>query len=212
MEWLPIEGETPVDPSELKPKLKKVVTNRQQLNVVEADNIRRHMAKYLLERPSARKAPFTYAWCVRVHHEMFGRVWQWAGQVRNRDGQSLGVTCHTIVDEFARLLDDLVSWTSYDMELVEQAARLHRRAVFIHPFPNGNGRWSRLMANIWLRRHDAPLVHWPAPEMGEVSPVRSEYIDALRLANHSSDYSALVALHKRFQKRPTSDQAGVAAI
>ena len=41
----------------------------------------------------------------------------------------------------------------------EIAVRFHHAIVFIHPFPNGNGRWSRLMADIFMVRLGAETFH-----------------------------------------------------
>jgi Fic family protein len=46
------------------------------------------------------------------------------------------------------LLEDLVFWEARGDALLEQSVRLHHRAVWIHPFLNGNGRWARMLANI----------------------------------------------------------------
>jgi Fic family protein len=80
------------------------------------------------------------------------------------------------------------------MSLLEQAAQLHYRAVWIHPFANGNGRWARLLANIWLRRHREPLIRWPEAGIGQESPIRSDYLTALKAAD-DGDFGPLLALH-----------------
>ena len=82
------------------------------------------------------------------------------------------------------------------MSLLEQATRLHHRAAWIHPFWNGNGRWARLLANIWLRRHKAPLVHWPDESIGQESPIRNDYLMALKAADNG-DFGPLLALHRQ---------------
>ncbi len=84
------------------------------------------------------------------------------------------------------------------MSLLEQATRLHYRAVWIHPFWNGNGRWARLLANIWLARHKAPLVFWPEENIGQESPIRYEYLKALRAAD-GGDFGPVLALHCQYQ-------------
>lgn len=81
--------------------------------------------------------------------------------------------------------------------MIDDAALLHYRAVKIHPFPNGNGRWSRMLANVWLRKHGAKPTVWPEPQLGETSPVRDEYLAAVRAADRM-DYRPLAALHERY--------------
>ena len=82
------------------------------------------------------------------------------------------------------------------MPLVEQAARLHHKAVAIHPFLNGNGRWSRMLANIWLKLHGSQPTFWPEESVGEASVLRAEYLAAVSAAD-AMDYGPLIALHRR---------------
>ena len=85
-------------------------------------------------------------------------------------------------------------------DAIEQAALLHHGAVQIHPFPNGNGRWSRMLTNIWLLEKQGTIVEWPS-DMVQTSPLRSEYITALKAADNG-DYAPLVELHRRFIPTP----------
>jgi Fic-DOC domain mobile mystery protein B len=190
--WSSEPGQTPFDASGLK---HKGITTRAELNAAEAANIAQAIARYLTVRPSLRLARFDYSWCLRLHKQMFGKVWKWAGQPRTED-LNLGSPWHRIPSDMQSLLDDLHSWTCFGMDLVEQSARLHYRAVAIHPFQNGNGRWSRLLANIWLRRHNAPLVTWPETTIGEASTTRGEYLAAIQAAD-GGDLDSFVALHRR---------------
>ena len=196
-EWAQIPDESPLDLSHLKIR----VQNRQQLNLVEAENIRKVTRKYLGTKPNNRLAPFTYDWVFALHEEMFCHVWEWAGQKRTRDGVNIGCPAHQITDKVGQLIGNLKSWGGYGNSLIEQAAMLHHQAVLIHPFPNGNGRWSRMLANIWLRRGGEPQVNWPDKLIGEVSPIRNEYIETLQEADRG-DYAPLIALHKRFVESP----------
>ena len=84
------------------------------------------------------------------------------------------------------------------MPILEQAVRLHHRAVVIHPFINGNGRWSRMLANIWLKQHDEPVILWPETTIGTESTIRSQYIQSLQAADQS-DMSPLIELHAQHQ-------------
>jgi fido (protein-threonine AMPylation protein) len=86
------------------------------------------------------------------------------------------------------------------VQLDEQAARIHHRAVLVHPFPNGNGRWSRMLANVWLRRHGVQAVEWPEATIGTASIARGRYLRALRDAD-SGDIAELLALHREFAAR-----------
>jgi Fic family protein len=82
-------------------------------------------------------------------------------------------------------------------DLIERAARLHHRAVQIHPFQNGNGRWSRMLANIMLKQDGSEPTLWPEQTVGTASVIRDEYLAAIRAADNH-DYETLIRLHRRF--------------
>lgn len=195
-DWQSIPDETPIDPSGLKPALRRIVHGRAQLNIVEAENIRLATVKYLAGTPTRRGAPFTPKWMLKLHAEMFGNVWLWAGTPRTVE-LNLGCPAWRIQTDLHNLAEDLRCWSSPAMPWVEQAATLHYRAVKIHPFLNGNGRWARLLANIWLKLHGAPLTLWPESGVsGGTSPIRGQYIQALKSADQD-DLSLLIGLHAK---------------
>ena len=191
--WAAVPGETPIDISGIKIPS---VRNRGQLNIVEAKNIAKAVHKYLAGRINQRVAPFTFEWTLRLHKQMFSDVWRWAGIVRTFE-TNIGSQAHLIREHLAHLLSDLKSWTEFQMPMDEQAARLHHRAVQIHPFENGNGRWARLLANVWLHRAGETYVEWPESAISEQHEVRREYLSAVRLADNG-DYTPLITLQRRY--------------
>jgi len=195
--WREVPGETPIDPSGLKHR--GSITNRRELAAAEALNINKAFLKYLTSKPTSRSAPFDYEWFLELHREMFGDVWTWAGAVRTHD-LNLGVSHHRIVEQLSALVGDLHSWTGFGHPVELQAVWLHHRAVRVHPFENGNGRWARLLANVWLKLHDEPIVAWPDELLGTASTIRDEYLAAIQAADRG-DYAALDELHHRFAER-----------
>jgi Fic-DOC domain mobile mystery protein B len=195
-DWGLLPGETPIDVSGLK---RKGISTRAELNQAEAENIRKVVVKYLAATPSRRSAPFTLSWTKRLHQQMFGDVWKWAGQFR-QENLNFGEDWHQVQIQLQGLLDDLVYWEGHETSLLAQAARLHHRAVRIHPFQNGNGRWARMLANIWLKRHGQPITVWTEATIGSQSLIRDEYITAIRAADHG-DEAPLRELHRRFTER-----------
>jgi Fic-DOC domain mobile mystery protein B len=188
------DGASPFDASGLK--LKHIRT-RQQLNVAEAKNIGRAITKYMASTPSVRKAPFTLEWGYKLHREMFSDVWEWAGQRRNSE-LNIGFPFSRIDPGLKDLFDDLATWSQHrSYSITEQAVRLHHRSVLIHPFNNGNGRWARLLANIWLKRHNAAPVEWPDETIGREGVIRHEYLDAVKAAD-KGDLEPLLSLHRRY--------------
>jgi len=194
-EWEQVAGETPIDPSGLKSR--GSITNRRELAAAEALNINKAFLKYLAARPSARSAPFDFEWFLQLHHEMFREVWAWAGRIRTHD-LNIGVPHHRVIERLAALVGDLHSWSGFGHPLEIQAVWLHHQAVKIHPFENGNGRWARLLANIWLKLHGEPIVVWPDGSLDVESGIRDAYLAAIKAADRGHD-QALIALHQRYR-------------
>ncbi|HEX3655824.1 MAG TPA: mobile mystery protein B [Pirellulales bacterium] len=195
----PADGTTPIDDlSGLK--LRKLKT-LSQLYVAEAENIRRPHVKYLSSRPGRRLAPFDVPWMKRLHREMFGRVWRWGGEPRKSD-LNIGSTWIQIEADLLGLEQTLAFYRTSDMPLVEQAMRLHHRSVAIHPFPNGNGRWGRLLSNIWLKQNGGEPTAWPEA-MHVENDIRGEYLMAMRTAD-AGDFAPLMQMHQRYTPTPLS--------
>jgi Fic-DOC domain mobile mystery protein B len=190
--WHHVPGETPID--DLSGLKVKGIALRKELNEYEAENIRKAVVKYFAAPPTAKMAPFDLSWALRLHREMFGDVWKWAGVPRTTD-LNIGVAWYHVETRLHQLLENLKYWT--DLSLLEQAAMLHHKAVEIHPFLNGNGRWARMLASIWLTLNGSPPTRWPESTVGEESPIRSEYLAAIRAAD-AGEYGPLVELHRRY--------------
>ena len=198
--WDPIDGETPIDPSYLKDK---AIKTRRQLNIAEAENILKAVVKYLAVRPSAKLAPFDLNWLKQLHKEMFCDAWEYAGEFRQED-LNIGIKWQNIQTELFELEGDIAYWIENETyETLELSVRIHFQAVRIHPFPNGNGRWSRLLGNIFLKQSDHPLVKWPEETIGvEKSVARDAYLAAVKKAD-TGDLSDLLELHRKYLDSPS---------
>lgn len=188
-----IKGATPIDDiSGLKLNTSRVYT-LDDIYTFEGKNIRKATIKYMIERPSKKLATFTFEWMLKLHTEMFGDVWDWAGKLRQVE-LSIGIKAYMVSSELKKLVDDLAFWDEHkSFDVVEIAARLHHRAVQVHPFKNGNGRWSRMLANIYLLQNGLSPTKWQEDLLSKENPHRDEYIQALKLADHG-DYSKLIEL------------------
>jgi Fic-DOC domain mobile mystery protein B len=191
----PIDDATPLlDTSGLKLSKSKSYTV-QAIYTQEALNIANATLKYLSTEPTHKVAPFTYEWLLTLHEEMLGEVWEWAGKLRQCE-LSIGIKAYLISTELKKLVDDIEYWTKHKTyDVVETATRIHHRAVHIHPFQNGNGRWSRMLANIYLRKNGLMPVRWQEDALAKENPLRTEYISALKKADEG-DYSKLIEMHK----------------
>jgi len=171
----------------------------EEIYVYEAKNIAKATIKYLSAPPSVKIAPFSYAWMLELHREMFGDVWEWAGKLRHVE-LSIGIKAYMISTELKKLVDDIAYWTeNHTYDTIEIASRIHHRAVQIHPFQNGNGRWSRILANIYLRQHGLMPVKWQEDALAKENPQRDSYIEALKEADNG-EYENLIILHKNLYK------------
>ncbi len=191
----PIEGATPIDDmSGLKLSKDRAYTLKE-IYIAEADNIAFATLKYLAAPPSEKTAPFDYGWMQELHREMFGNVWEWAGKFRQVE-LSIGIKAYQVPVALKELSDDIAFWKKHNTyDLYETAARIHHRAVQIHPFLNGNGRWSRMLANIYLRQKGVMPVRWQEELLAEENPKRAIYIEALKQAD-GGDYHTLIEMHR----------------
>jgi len=87
---------------------------------------------------------------------------EWAGQYRNAK-VIIGGAKHTPPDalQVPKKMRDLISWLNSQknkMNIVELAALLHHKLVYVHPFFDGNGRTARLTMNLLLMQAGYPLV------------------------------------------------------
>ena len=193
-------GETPIDDVS---ELKVSVGTRGELNHLEAANILTATIKHLGRVPTAAEAPFDFGWLRQVHRDMFGQVWGWAGRLRRHD-VNIGVPWPQVETRLYDLCERLPYWSA--MPAVEAAALLHWELVVIHPFHNGNGRWSRLVSNVRLLMTAGRVVVWPSDVERVESPVRGEYLAALKQAD-AGRFEPLNELHERFAVDPRTHGA-----
>ena len=143
--------------------------------------------------PDKKLAPFSFEWFLLLHKEMFGEVWEWAGQLRHVE-LSIGIKAYLVSTEIKKLVDDLAFWEqNRSFNVIEIASRIHHRAVQIHPFINGNGRWSRMLANIYLKQNGLQPTKWNENLLSKENLHRDDYIKALKSADNG-DYRELIIL------------------
>ncbi|RYG07550.1 MAG: mobile mystery protein B [Chitinophagaceae bacterium] len=121
-----------------------------------------------------------------LHKKMFGTVWDWAGTFRKSE-KNIGIKWINITIELKKLLLDVLFWIENNTYVpAEIAIRFKHRLVCIHCFPNGNGRHSRLMADILLTALDNGVFTWGQSKMNNPDNVRKEYISALKKADNGN--------------------------
>ena len=184
-------GATPLGPEDLE-GLKLPATTHGELNELEAANIAQGQGWALRARGTRMPDMLSDKYVQRLHKEMYGEVWTWAGQYRHSN-KNIGVTHTTIWTELRTVYDDARYWIEHaTFPADEVAIRLHHRLVKVHPFPNGNGRHARMIADLTLLRHfKVQRLPWGGNRLGNSDPRRAEYIGALRAAD-ANDYRALL--------------------
>ncbi len=181
------EGATPIEPEEIADLIPTHITTHEQLNAWEQKNIIA-AEKWGREKKDIISVHFIQ----QLHKQMFNETWKWAGIFRHY-GKNIGVDWPIIPVELKKLCDDV----NYQLENKsfsddEIAVRLHHRLVWIHAFPNGNGRHARLMADLLIMQLGHPRFSWGInQDLYKATPIRKQYIDALKLADQG-DYSKLV--------------------
>jgi Fic-DOC domain mobile mystery protein B len=127
------------------------------------------------------------------HREAFGHVWTWAGKYRTLE-TNLGIDPSQIAVSVRSLLDDAREWretNAYDP--VGQVVRFHIGVGRIHPFVNGNGRLSRLYAEAMLYAVEPEAeLGWSEQAIPDASSRRRRYIEAIRRAEATRDYTSII--------------------
>lgn len=186
-------GATPLSPETRKGLIPDYINNHGQLNQLEQQNIENAVIWLEKKKPVNVLEPgFIY----ELHRQMFKEVWKWAGSGR-KDETNIGVPKHQIATNLAQLLGDVKFWIERETHPKDEiAVRFHHRLVYIHIFPNGNGRHSRLIADLLLESFGLEPFTWG---MGRDRLFRSDtekrekYIAALKKAD-KQNYSDLIAL------------------
>lgn len=185
------DNSTPLSQDEKDGLKLKWITLRSELNEVEARNIAQ--AKVWLM--TNKKNIYTDTFLMTLHKKMFGEVWKWAGVYRTTE-RNIGVAPYQIPIKLMQLFDDVKFWIENKTYVNHEiAVRFHHRLVQIHPFPNGNGRVSRLMADLIYQNLEGKNLCWGNTDLVNVSDARRKYIDALRKAD-AGDYTDLLAFTK----------------
>jgi Fic-DOC domain mobile mystery protein B len=178
------EGATNLSPEERDGLLQTWITDRDALNKAEAQNILDGTAWARGRRGTNAIELLNDEYVKALHKQMFGDVWSWAGKYRERE-TNLGVQPYLISTAVPALFDEARYWVeqkSYEPD--ELAVRLKHRLVFIHPFPNGNGRHTRLLADLVIERLGGERFTWGHENLTGVSELRTRYMAALRAADN----------------------------
>jgi Fic-DOC domain mobile mystery protein B len=175
---------TPLAPAERDGLKQNWITHRGELNAAEQHNILKGLA--WAKRKQGRSAPdlLNDEFARRLHRAMFGDVWTWAGKYRQTE-RNIGIAARGIPEAIIVLFGDAQYWINEQTFPPDEiAVRLHHRLVAIHPFPNGNGRHSRFMADLLIEILGGLPFSWGKNNFADASELRASYIAALRAADN----------------------------
>jgi len=175
------DGATQLTPAEEEGLIPSHITNRSELNSLEQTNILQAEAWLLTRR--RKPDPLDPVFLKELHRRMFGSVWKWAGIYRKSD-RNIGIHWPRISIELETLCRDAAFWKSEGVcPPDELAVRFHHRLVWIHCYPNGNGRHARLTGDLLVMSLGGRRFTWGGSSLEAPTDVRRTYIDALRKAD-----------------------------
>ena len=173
------DAATPLTPEERDGLIPSYITLRRELNEAEQANILEAEAWAFARKRDVLDEKFLKT----LHKRMFGRVWRWAGEFRLTE-RNIGVAPYRIGVALRNLLDDCRYWIEHGTYRPDEiATRFHHRLVWIHPFPNGNGRHARLATDLLLARLGQPRFSWGRVNLIDAGETRQAYVAALRAAD-----------------------------
>ena len=184
------DGKTPLEEDEKVGLLIKTVSTRNELDEFEQQNIEKAML-WTLKRKFKIHTLLEEQFIKQLHKKMYGEVWTWAGEFR-KTNKNIGVDKFEIAIELKKLQDDMRYWIeNKSFSADETALRFKHRLVSIHCFANGNGRHSRLMADVIVDHiYKQPVFSWGAASLSHQNDTRKIYLHALKAAD-AGDYELL---------------------
>lgn len=176
------DGNTPLSQDELADLIPSLAT-KQELNEFEYFNIL--MAReWALKDQTPPPGMVQDDYVRKLHEKMFDQTWKWAGKYRKTE-KTLGIPVHQILEQLGALFGDAEFWLekkTYSPD--ETAIRFHHRLVLIHPFPNGNGRHARLMADTLAIKLGRETFTWGGgKDLVGSGETRDLYLKAMRQAD-----------------------------
>jgi Fic-DOC domain mobile mystery protein B len=183
------DGNTPLYPEDIADLIPNLAT-KEELNEWERENILLARERAVGDRTSAADI-VSDEYVRKLHGKMFDQTWKWAGEYR-RTEKNIGVPFREIRERLMALFGDVRYWienSTYSPD--EIAVRFHHRLVLIHPFPNGNGRHGRLIADLLAMKLGRPAFSWGSDNLVKEGEARNKYLEAIRAAD-SGDIQPLL--------------------
>ncbi len=171
------KGNTVLSKKEQQGLKLKHITNMAELDEAEQININDGLIWLATQKGNYLSEQFFK----RLHKKLFGQVWNWAGQYRTSE-KNIGIDYWKIPTEVHKLCEDAKYWLeNKSYSWIELISHFHHRLVYTHPFPNGNGRFSRIITNHLCKMNNEEKPSWRS----QLNPHdrRASYIFALQQAD-----------------------------
>ena len=177
-------GQTPLEEEEKEGLLIKSIATKEELDEFEQQNIEQALL-WTMSRKMKPEVLFSEKFMCRLHKEMFGEVWKWGGKFRTSE-KNLGIESWKISIDLKTLCDDALFWVKNEVYSPDETAiRFKHRLVSIHCLPNGNGRHSRLLADLIAEKiFGVPPFSWGMKKDSTKSS-RQDYLKAIKLADQN---------------------------
>jgi len=179
-------GQTPLDEDEKEGLKIKSLTTQKELDEFEQLNIEKAI-EWTIHANLKPEKILTEKFIKDLHKKMYDDVWKWAGKFR-KTNKNIGINWTQIGIELRKLINDTKYWIdnkTYPPE--EIAIRFKHRIVAIHCFPNGNGRHSRVIADIIIESiFGKEIFTWHNSNMLKADETRKCYILALKEADNGN--------------------------
>ena len=189
------DGQTPLDDDEKEGLKIKSITTQGELDEFEQLNIEKAV-EWTIHTKLRPEKILTEKFIKDLHKRMYSDVWKWAGEFRKTE-KNIGIPWTKIGIELKILLDDSKYWIDNETFPPEEIAiRFKHRIVSIHCFPNGNGRHSRMMADIIMESiFGEEIFSWHQSNMVKANETRKKYISSLKEADNGN-YNNLIEFAK----------------
>ena len=186
-----LSGQTPLAEEEKEGLKIRTITTIGELDEFEQKNIEQAL-QWSIGKKVKKDQLISEQFVRSLHKRMYNDVWKWAGQFRKTE-KNIGVPSWRISTDLGQLIGDTLYWLENDVYPSDELAiRFKHAIVSIHCFPNGNGRHSRLMADLIVEKiFNRNVFTWGQSDLSKASNVRSNYITALRQADNG-DFTDLI--------------------
>jgi len=174
-----INGQTPFEEEEKEELKIKTISTRGELDEFEQANIEKAI-EWSLKGNYTYERILSVSFIKEVHKRMFSEVWAWAGTFR-KSNKNIGVDKYQIEVELTMLTEDCKYWIENSIFPDDEIAiRFKHRMVKIHPFPNGNGRHSRICADILISKGlGKEIFTWGRQNITLQGDTRKKYLKAI---------------------------------